>query len=622
MRTAEEVLALYHGRKDKLAPTHAIFRGIRAAVLGDTNVPLPELDKNEQATVANLILTGITQTGNRIASTMPLPLFPPLRPGIVLSEDRARIRRFRTADWYDKCNLKAVMRKRALHYLTYAASTVVIKPNPRYTESRSADESTVLWEVRDPLQTYAADLPTGQVVPDDCIFTMQRSYAWIEARYGEGCLAGLALAERNPDQQVTLLEYVDDNMLCMYAIADAVDTTTPDRGPMYGIIGGTTGPKRPAGKPVVAVHTMPNRAGRPLAVVAGLISLERPQSMYEGLVGLLQMQSRMMALEYIGMMRSIWPEEWAVTRPGETANIITQADPIAGILGEISGADIKINAPQPAQFGVNLIDRIERAQRVEAGIPAEYGGESATNTRTDKRGNSILSNTIDFGILAAHQAFEVSMRAENRIAADVEKGYFPGRKTFASTTGQMSYDPADLWEPNAVHYMRYAAAGSDADGLVVAGGQRLGIGTLSKRGFMEIDPIVDDPEMETQRIRSESLEALLFQTLAALAQADPNYMTVIAELNEKLRQVSATDVLAEWLTLDKEYKQKQQAAQQAQLPPEASNPGLAQPGAISAPPESLSNLGQLVNTLHHAGRSPSPPPDRSSGQLMPSGAGP
>lgn len=605
---AQDVLALYQQRKDRLATTHAIFRGIRQAILGEVDVPLPELDDTEKPAVANLILTGVVQTANRIASTMPTPYYPALRPGIDLSETKARVRRARVLDWYDKNNLNAVMRKRALHYLAYAASTVVIKPNPQYREN-DADQSPIWWEVRDPLATYPADLPAGQVVPDDCIFTFTRSYRWIENRYGQGILGPLALANRDPDQQITLLEYLDADQIALYAITSTRPEEPPTL-PIYGIQGMNSPVKQPVGKPIVEISVIPNRAARPLAICAGLISLERPQSLYEGLVGLLQTQSKMMALEVIGMMRSIWPEEWAVNRPNETADIITQADPIAGIMGEISGADIKINAPQPAQFGVNLIDRLERAMRVQGAIPAEYGGESATNTRTDKRGNSILSNTIDFGILAAHEAFEMSLRAENRIAGEIEKAYFPAKKTFTAINGTITYEPREVWEPTAVGWMRYPAAGSDADGLVVAGGQRLGIGTMSKRSFMEIDPLVDDPELETERVRTEQLEAMLFQNLGTLVQGDPTYMTVIAKLSEKLREDQSPNVMKTWLALDDDYKKQQAQAQQpapGEPPPDA-QPGLAAPGqTINPPGADLSALGQLSQVLRHTSRSPAPP---------------
>lgn len=613
MVDASEVLALYQGRKSRLADSHAAFRGIRAAMLGDLDVPLPELDRNEQPSVANLILVGVNQTAGRIASTMPTPYMPPLRPGIALSMQRAMTRRARLLDLYDKNRLPAIMRKRALHYLAYAAAPVVVKPNPRYHEDREHEQPSVIWETRDPLSTFAAECGAGQNVPDDAIFAFTRTYRWIENRYGVGVLARLALSDPDPDTPITLLEYIDAEVIALYALGSEPDRDGATPQPIYGTPGMGVTKRPPVGSPIVPVSVIQNRAGRPLCVIAGQISLERPQSMYEGLVGLFQTQSKLMALEVIGMMRSIWPEEWLETRPGETANIITQADPIAGIMGEVSGAVIKTNQPAPAQYGMNIIDRGERAMRVEGAIPAEYGGESATNTRTDKRGNSILSNTIDYGILAAHEAFEASLREENRIVAAVERAYFPASKTFATTSGQITYFPADVWEPNAPGWMRYPSAGSDADALVVAGGQRLGIGTMSKRSFMEIDPLVDDPEMETERVRSEQLESMLLQNLAAITQQDPNYFTVIAKLNEQLREDRALDVLAAWLKLDADYK-KEQAAQQQQAAPApdaaaagADQPGLAQPGAaIGAPPASLSALGQLTQVLRHTSRSPQP----------------
>src|SRR5262249_19319462 len=160
-------------------------------------------------------------------------------------------------------------------------------------------------------------------VPDDAIFTYTRNVGWITGRYGPNALDGLALGDVTADSTVTLLEYIDADEVSLYAVSNTDDHETPSPTPLYGTPGMGGGPKKPPGKAIIPIAQAKNRAQRPLCVIAGLISLERPQSMYEGLVGLMQAQGRMMALEYIGMMRSIWPEEWLATRPGETANIIT-----------------------------------------------------------------------------------------------------------------------------------------------------------------------------------------------------------------------------------------------------------------------------------------------------------
>ena len=76
-----------------------------------------------------------------------------------------------------------------------------------------------------------------------------------------------------------------------------------------------------------------------------------------------------------------------------------------------------------------------------------------------------------------------------------------------------------------------ALAGADANGQIIAMGQRLGIGILSKRTAMAQDPYVDDPEFEHDQIVSEALEQALLSGLqqgAATGALPPGDVASIA----------------------------------------------------------------------------------------------
>jgi len=119
-------------------------------------------------------------------------------------------------------------------------------------------------------------------------------------------------------------------------------------------------------------------------------------------------------------------------------------------------------------------------------------------------------------------------------------------------------------------------------------GQRMGTGMMSKESAREADPLIDDPEMEHDRITSEGVEAALLASIQQQAsQPDGPYQP--ADLASLVRKVmvenkSLFDAVAE---VDQEARERQ-ATEAEQMAPETM-PGLAMPGMgaeqpMAAPP--------------------------------------
>jgi hypothetical protein len=259
----------------------------------------------------------------------------------------------------------------------------------------------------------------------------------------------------------------------------------------------------------VELDRLPNKAGICWATCPTRIGLDEPQGQFDGLVGLFWNQAMLMALEVIAVKRAIFEDEWIVGRPGETPQIIAEADGLAGIRGEIQGANVMKLGSQPGVMTYQTLDRIERAMRLSGGIPAEMTGESASNIRTARRGGQVLSATIDFAIAEAQKIFEAALEEENVRAIAIDKNYF-GKETksfYFSWNGQKgrgSYDPAELWVTDE-NTVRYSFPGADINELIVGIGQRKGMEIMSTYRAMELDPLIDDPEMERDRIEAEAL---------------------------------------------------------------------------------------------------------------------
>jgi len=553
----ETIAAILAERQAKQGPIIESMRQLRDAYNGDLVIPLPELDRKEKSAVANLITTGLDQTAMRIASTMPSVYYPALEEGNNASEKRARTRKRATMAWWEANKMPLKMRRRARWLIGYASSPVIIRPDTKWGAAR--------WDIRDPLNTFpSVGEDPDQITPSDCIFTYSRSRAWLQERYPDA-LANLKSVNPKPTDIIGIVEYTDAEVTVLMA------TSSAKQNPWESMV---------RGAPHVELERVQNRTGLCLAVVPGRITLDRPMGQFDSLVGMYNLQSKLMALEVIAVERGIFPDTYLVSRPGETARFV--AGPFDGRTGQVnvvSGGDIREMAANPGFATNGMMDRIERAQRIGSGTPAEFGGESTSNVRTGKRGDAILSAVVDFPIQEAQEIFAASLQEENKRAIAIAKTYFGNeRKSFYVSSrgakGHVDYVPnKDFEDDNNV--VTYSHSGADANSLVVGLGQRIGIGIMSKQTAQEIDPFISDPEAEKDRVISESLEAALLQSIqtqASQGAIPPSDVAAIVALvgSDKMDLAAA-------VTKIHEQAQARQATPAPTGAPETM-PGLGAPG--------------------------------------------
>ena len=606
MKDIQEIHNLDLERRKRRTPLNEQSMMVKKSYYGEIVLATPQLDRSDKPFVANLLYSGGEQRAMRVASTMPDIQYPSLRPGIKLQDEAARKRRLINLAWWDDDQMRIKLRKRARHMVFYASTPVILAPN--FKDGRPT------WAPRDPLQTFAPVMDVGEMSPPDVIFTYDKSLSWLMKMYPDQ----IRKLNRHPEggsQTYVLLQYVDDTEYVTCVLGEKYEPTS-GASSVYDM-------RPPPGSPdgeIVELDRVPNRIGRCPAVIAERIGLEHPRGEFDGVIGLYQAQAQMMALMVLGMQRAVWPELWMQDNPNspEGAQIVRHADPLHGIMGHITGGSIQAIHPIPEAFAGNIVDQLERAIRIEAGVPAELGGESTSNVRTGKRGDAILSAVLDFPIQEEQELLEVAMREENRIAIEIDKAYFPTKKSIylSATAGMIDYEADQLWSGVQNLWVKFAHAGVDAQGLPVEIGQRVGMGTLSKRSAMEIDPLIEDPELEFDRMYTEQMRTGLLGSLTAMAQ-DPNNAPMIADVLIKVRN-SETEI-EDAVKFVHEQMQQQQAEQaqaaQAQQPPGAeAQPGMGQPGAaIQPPPASSQNLTALLGGLHR---------QSVAGQVAPGGATP
>jgi|TARA_B100001029_G_scaffold174663_1_gene175029 hypothetical protein len=584
VKTVEEIVAIYSARSQASDGTKARMRDLRDYYNGDVIVPLPELNSDEQSAVANLLAQGLDQTAMRIASTRPDIHCPPTDPSKKRSRDNANIRRKAIFGWWENSRMDLQLAKRARHLIGYSTTITQLRFNPK--------TGCPEWHLRDPLTAYPATLlGVDDMRPRDVVFAYERPLGYLRAMYPDVAAVFQSDSGAGEDQPIEMIEYISDEEQVLIAM----------RGPVKTGVFSTS--SYSDDNIVVELERAPNILGQCPVVCAERISLDDAQGQFDGILGMYQMQARLMALEVIAVQKGVFPDTWLIGRQGETPQIVNPADGLTGEVGVVRGGDLRDMQMQPGYMTNPAIDRLERAQRLTAGIPPEFGGESSTNIRTGRRGDAVLSAVVDFPVQESQRIMARSLQEENKLAVDISKAY-AGRKgkSFYVTTknakGRVDYTPNDNFD-STDNVVSYSQAGADINNLVIGGGQRVGMGTMSKRSFMAIDPLVEDPEFEHDSVISEQLEQALLlsiQQQASEGVIPPADLARIMDLvaNDQMELAGAVD------KVQKEAQERQATMVEATAP--EAQPGLAIPGMgaeamAGAVPEEEVDLGQLLGAL-------------------------
>jgi len=586
LRSAEEISALYKTRLSNRGPLFARMRAVRDTYNGDIVIPLPEISKHERSTVANLTQQGIDQIARRAASVLPDLTYPTVRPGIKKAEELADIRRKVNYGWWEQTGIRKVLARRFRWLLGYAEAPVIIRPDMK--------TKCPTWEPFNPLDTFPAPVRLDGSQPDDTIVVHKRNLAWLKANYPDAARVVHKKRDCGPEELFDVLEYIDPVEVAFVVLGH-------DKGNEWG--------QEPDQSTMsVDLSRVPNRAETCWLVNPQRVTLDRPQGHFDGILGMHETQAALVAMEIIAMRKTIFPDTWFVNpNTGAVPTVVQEPDYESGTPGIVTNGIIDRQQIPPNFQAGQLAARIEGAQRDTAGLPPELGGQSQSNVRTARRGSQIMGASIDFVIAELQDAIAESMHAENERAIAIDKAYFNYQKSFyvstKGATGQVNYKPSEAFETDR-HVVEYPIAGTDLSDLVINGGQRVGMGTMSKNSFMKIDPLVRDVDAEEQNIRMEMAESGFFAAWQA-QMADPNAPWKIEEIADFVERLAKGE---KWYDAVKAVNEavKERQAEGAQPGTPEAMPGMAPPGApgevptVGEPSPSMGNLTQLLNQLGSA----------------------
>jgi hypothetical protein len=400
------------------------------------------------------------------------------------------------------------------------------------------------------------------------------------------------------DASILLLEYVNKDITHLIATG----YKTPDQYAMIDI--DVTGMQLRG----VTLEYYENNTGDECPVVIPMrITLDTAGGQFDNMIGMYYQQSKLMALEVIAVEKGIFPDTYLVSRPGEVGRFLDGPhDGRTGMVNIIAGGDIREIVSSPGYLTNPTIDRLERNQRVTAGIPAEFGGESSGNIRTGRRGDAVLSAVIDYPVAEAQQTFAYSLEEENEIAIELAKKWAGNdKRTIYVGTGNsarpVTYVPNETFMTSE-HVVSYPASGSDLNSLIIGIGQRVGLGIMSKQTAATLDPYIDNPELEHDSIIAEGLEQALMagiQQQAASGAIPPLVVAKVMKLvqDDRLELAEALNKVTEEAMKEKEAEQATAESPDA-LTADATLSAMAGPqAAIQGPNPSQQNLGALLSTL-------------------------
>tara|TARA_B100000929_G_scaffold267536_1_gene235827 strand:+ start:147 stop:1964 length:1818 start_codon:yes stop_codon:yes gene_type:complete len=580
MYTFDEIVGIIRQRQDIQSPLLERMLDVKERYNGEYVIPLPSME-NEPVLpplTPALIAENIDAVAQRASSVMPFigcPAIDQSKERGVRSREYADIRRRAlAATWYSS-KYKLKMRRAYRHLAGYATSCLVVTPD--------FEKGLPRIDVRDPLGVYPEPKAYEDVEPPrNCGFIYGKSGDWLREHYPAARQenGGPVASDDNARQELwDVCEWVDSEHIVIGIM-----------GPRYNHFNQTY----PYHSTQIELSRAPNKSGMPCVITPGRVSLDKIASSVSNVVGIVDLMSKMMALEILAQEKAIFPDRYIIGRSGQVPMIVGgewkdgREGEVNVLLDAESIGELK-STPDPS---TNIaIDRLERNARISTGTVPQIGGETYGALRTGRGIDSLMGAALDPRIQEMQEIMEAHLPHLNECLFATYKGYF-GAKQFSMFTGyagdfgQVEFTPNEHFETND-NVVSYSIPGADIQGTTIQLGQLLSMKGISLRTFRTKHPFIEDAEAEGRRVDEEQLEEAVMAAIQQQALSGQLPVVYVSKI-EKHRK-KGLDIFEAIEKADAEIREEQAAI--APAPEEGMAMAPEQVAGLAAGPEGMAPQG-------------------------------
>lgn len=576
--TFEQIVRVVLSQMTTQGPTLNMMKQILDAYDGDFVIPVPEVPTEPALPPLTPALVGevVDTLAQRAASQSPgiyCPAIDQTKESGRRSRAYADTRRRILAATYHDARWSLGRRRYYRQLAAYATSAIVVQENLKTHVPRL--------EVRDPLGAFCEPMAAEEL--------RQPTWAFFLNRYSGKHLRDsfpAAQTENGGPISSTRDEY-------MWYVVEWYDVDQR----IIGIVG----PQDPWGPhinnqapPYLMLQQAPNRLGRVPVVMPHNVSLGKIAQRLGTLLGNVKLQSKLMALDILAQEKAIFPDMYAIARPGGQPSVIggRWKDGREGDINLVTDVEnIGLLRSTPDMRTSQIVDRLERNLRISTGLVPQSGAENWGSLRTGRAMDSLMGVALDPRIQELHEITQSYMPEVNSLIFDTYLAFDKDRKYVMFTgwpgdTGMVEFTPGEHIETTA-NTVSYSIAGADVVQTTQILGGLFGANVLARRTFMQRHPYIDDPDAEASMIDEEAFEQATRDAVLAQIQSGQLPLVIAAEIHEQLRE--GADIFKALRAADAKAREMQatQAPQPdpGQVAAPAAMPGLAAgPQAMMAPP--------------------------------------
>lgn len=596
-------------------PLFAKMRDILLRHDGDWVIPLPDVANEPRMPQLTPALVGEAVEGLalRAASVTPQITSPALEPGkqtgkrsVDFANRRAQIVRAT----YEQSRWPLGRRRYYRHLTAYHTASIVVMPDMKAKMPRI--------EVRDPLSSYC-EPRAAETLTDPCYaaFVNRHSAQYLRARF-PACAHefGGPISRESVTALWDVIEWYDEEDVVWGLMGPTNSQSQSWVGNIYGMQatsynGGNTGPS-------MELERLPNRAGCVPVVLPHNVSLGRIASRIGSLLGLVDLQAKLMALHITAAEKAIFPDVYVLGRMNAEPQITNGEwqDGRTGIVNTLTDADsVGVLRTTPDPLTGQMIDRLERNFKTSTQSLPQQVGETYGALRTGRGIDALSGIALDPKVQELHEITESYLPAMNRAILGTYKGYW-GSKSYSMYCGYgqgrklVEFVPSEHIESTETA-VSYFWPGADVMQLTQVLGSLFGAGLISSTTVQEVHPMIGDPQHEMAQLREEGLEKAMMEGLSQQIMTGALSPTVAAMFVKKLRD--GTDIFDALVEVDNDLRKLQATQapppQQGQVAAPETMPGITggpaadqQPAAAppAAPPPNAARIRELMTQMQGA----------------------